>query len=477
MIFNSLEYILFFILVFAISLFLGKGKWILLLIASFYFYCCWRVDYLPLLLATILINYVCARAIAGVQGESARKAFLSLSLIVSLGLLFTFKYFNFVGGLINEVYIYFGIPRIAPVLNVALPIGISFFTFQAVGYTIDVFSGKVKPERHLGIFSLFVSFFPQLVAGPIERADNLLPQFRKRPPFDYERVASGFILALWGLFKKIVIADRLAFYVDAVYNDVNGYTGLPLVLSTYFFTFQIYCDFSGYSDIAIGCARMMGYDLRMNFDRPYFSASLPEFWRRWHISLMSWFRDYVYFPLGGSRKGQTRKQCNQFAVFFLSGLWHGANLTFVFWGVYHAVLQILSNLGLPFVRRFSDSIGMDPKLKKGIGIVITFHLVCFGWIIFRANSIRDLAYIVRNVFHDVTNLSAVLVPLDSKELLLAFLAIGLLLLIELAQGSKRCVDMFERRPVLVRYPLYCMLVAGLLLFGVFKEEPFLYFQF
>lgn len=475
--FNSLEYIFFFVLVLSVHSVVRRRQWILLLLASYYFYSCWKVEYLPLLLWTTLLNYFCAIAIFKCKEKEKKKVFLVICLAGSLGLLFFYKYFDFLGGAINGIYMQFDVPRVVPTLNLVLPIGISFYTFQALGYTIDVFSGKEKPEKHLGTFSLFISFFPQLVAGPIERAGNLLVQLRKHRSFDYEQAFKGFQIAIWGLFKKMVIADRLAQYVDAVYGNVGHYPGLAVLMAAYFFAFQIYCDFSGYTDIAIGCAKMMGYDLRKNFDAPYFSASIPEFWRRWHISLMSWFKDYLYIPLGGGRRGEARKQCNQFIVFLLSGLWHGAGFTFLFWGLYHAVLQIISNLTASARRRIFASLGIGPKIVRITGTILTFHLVTFGWIFFRSVSISHAVQIIKKIPQGLFDVTNILGPFDLTEITIALLSIGLLLIVDFAQGKEKLARAFERSPILLRYPSYAMLVVGLLMLGVFNEDPFLYFQF
>jgi D-alanyl-lipoteichoic acid acyltransferase DltB (MBOAT superfamily) len=287
----------------------------------------------------------------------------------------------------------------------------------------------------------------------------------------------GFQIAVWGLFKKMVIADRLAAYVDGVYAHPDHYSGLAVLMASYFFAFQIYCDFSGYTDIAIGCAKMMGYDLRKNFDTPYFSVSLPEFWRRWHISLMSWFRDYLYFPLGGSRKGEARKHVNQLVVFLVSGLWHGANFTFIFWGLYHAILQIATNLTASMRRRAFAFLRMGPHTVRVLGIALTFHLVTFGWILFRASNMAHARQLIRRIPHDILDIATIFGPFDVREFVIALSSIGILLLVDSAQKSKRATKMIECSPALFKYSVYAILLVSLLLFGVFEEEPFLYFQF
>ncbi|MCL4856946.1 MAG: MBOAT family protein, partial [Flavobacteriales bacterium] len=292
-------------------------------------------------------------------------------------------------------------------MELLLPVGISFYTFQTMSYSIDNYNEKIKPERHLGIFALFVTFFPQLVAGPIERASNLLPQFHKKQLFDYDRISNGLGLMLWGLFKKVVIADRLAIVVNEIYNNPNDYNGLTLVVGTIFFAFQIYCDFSGYSDIAIGAARVLGFDLMKNFNYPYFSKSINEFWKRWHISLSTWFRDYVYIPLGGNRRIKWRWYYNLFITFLISGLWHGANWTFIVWGIIHGTILIIETITIK--KETSNN-----KFKNGLLMLKTFIIVCLSWVFFRANNIQDAFSILTHIFdfgsYSFTQLSLYIVP-------------------------------------------------------------------
>ena len=303
---------------------------------------CWKPEYIFLILFSTIVDYYCGLKMEGAQNRTYKKLFLTLSLFTNLSVLFAFKYLNFFSDsiryILNEFNIFYNIPY----FNVLLPVGISFYTFQTLSYTIDVYRGQKKAEKHLGVFALYVSFFPQLVAGPIERSTRLLPQLKKENSFDYLRFKNGLLLMLWGFFKKIVIADRLAVLVNTVYNNPIDYQGITLIIATIFFAFQIYCDFSAYSDIAIGASKIMGYDLMKNFNRPYFSKSIAEFWRRWHISLGSWFRDYLYFFLGGNKKGQLIWYKNLMLVFLISGLWHGANWTFVIWGFLHGFYMIFS---------------------------------------------------------------------------------------------------------------------------------------
>jgi len=333
MLFNSLEFIIFFPIVVGLYFIISpRFRWILLLAASYYFYMCWNYKYILLILFSTVVDYFAAIAMSRTSQKKFKKVFLVASLFSNLGLLFFFKYFNFFSGSINAVLDQFNVFYNVPYYDYLLPVGISFYTFQTLSYTIDVYKGKQKPEYHFGKFALFVSFFPQLVAGPIERSVNLLPQFSQTFKFEYARIRDGIILMTWGMFKKVVIADRLSEYVNEVFNNPESYDGFHNILATLFFSFQIYCDFSGYSDVAIGAALVMGYHLMKNFNRPYLAKSIGEFWSRWHISLSTWFRDYVYIPLGGNRVNISRLLFNLYITFLISGLWHGANWTFAIWG-------------------------------------------------------------------------------------------------------------------------------------------------
>ncbi|MFC1608484.1 MBOAT family O-acyltransferase [Candidatus Latescibacterota bacterium] len=336
MLFNSIHYFFFFPVIVAVFYSIPhRFRWMLLLAASYYFYMCWKPEYLVLILIATAVNYLAGLMMGAAASVKARKLYLVLSLSTSLGILFCFKYFNFFNESFRALFTRLNLLYDVQAFEVLLPVGISFFTFQALSYSIDVYRGDREPEKHPGIFALYVAFFPQLVAGPIERSTRLMPQFFKKVPFGCDRVTDGLKKILVGLFKKVVIADRLALYVDAVYNNQAQHSGSTLLLATIFFSFQIYCDFSGYSDIAIGSARVLGYELMENFKRPYLSRSVGEFWKRWHISLSTWFRDYLYIPLGGSRVAYWRRYTNIFIVFLISGLWHGANWTFVVWGALH----------------------------------------------------------------------------------------------------------------------------------------------
>ena len=343
MLFHSFAYFTFFPCVVALYFAIPpRHRWALLLAASYYFYAAWKPEYLLLIVASTLVDYLVGLGLGRHREPRVRRWLLAASLILNLGLLGVFKYADFFGQSLAGLARALGGGRNIPALNLLLPVGISFYTFQTLSYTIDVYRGEREPERHLGRFALYVSFFPQLVAGPIERSTHLLPELRAARPFDLDRVLSGLLLFAWGLFKKLVIADRAAAFVDAVYADPERFQGPTIIVATYLFAFQIYADFSGYSDMAVGSARVMGIELMENFDRPYAARSITDFWRRWHISLSTWFRDYLYIPLGGNRVVPRRRLFNVLVVFVLSGLWHGASWTFVAWKAYHSVLFALT---------------------------------------------------------------------------------------------------------------------------------------
>ena len=388
--FNSLSFLIFFPIVtlgfFILTMRVRSNtlSQFFLLAASLVFYACWNPAYLILMLISVAVTWTSGFLMEG-KSAARKRLVLASSLLINLGILFFFKYYNFFG---DSVRLVSGIRF--PAFNVLLPVGISFYTFQALGYSIDVFYGRVRAERNFVSYALFVTFFPQLVADPIERTGNLLPQFKINHGFDYDRVTAGLKLAAWGMFKKVVIADRLAVYVNGVYGDPAAFPAAALALATFFFAFQIYCDFSGYSDIAIGVARALGFNLMSNFRQPYFAHSITDFWRRWHISLSTWLKDYLYIPLGGNRKGAMRQKLNLLITFLLSGLWHGAAWHFVVWGALHGVFQIIERSAA------GRRIGLAEKSRvlKAIQVCVTFLLVCFAWIFFRANSIGDAFVII-----------------------------------------------------------------------------------
>ncbi|TPE40013.1 MBOAT family O-acyltransferase [Pontibacter mangrovi] len=494
MLFNSFEFLVFFPTVVGLYFLLPhRFRWILLLIASYTFYMFWRVDYAIILVISTLIDYLCGRMMDRYSEEerTKRKPWLWLSLVSNLGILFTFKYYNFFSTAAVDLAHLLGVNYAAPAFELLLPMGISFYTFQTMSYSIDVYYGRIKAEKHLGIFALFVTFFPQLVAGPIERAGNLLGQLKERHEFNYDRVTNGLKLMAWGLFKKVVIADRLAVMVNQVYNNPTDYEGIPLIMATVFFAFQIYCDFSGYSDIAIGTAQVMGFRLMENFRRPYFSKSIKEFWGRWHISLSTWFRDYLYIPLGGNRVLKWRWYYNLFVVFLVSGLWHGANWTFIVWGALHGFYQVFGNLTAGQRNAVVDRLGLNSNrtLYKFIQVVITFFLVCMAWVFFRANTISDAWYITTHMFQNigvsamellvqlVNPRSAPVLWLDRKEFILSVLFIALMEGIHILQrGRELRMQIAFSRPI-TRWTVYSLYLFVLFYFGIYNSSAFIYFQF
>lgn len=478
MFFNSLHFLAFFPIV--VGLYLAtpaRFRWALLLAASYYFYAAWRIEYLALIIVSTLVDYVAALAMERSATQKGRRFYLTLSLVSNLGILFSFKYFNFFNDSLRVVFGAFQVPYEIPAFDVLLPVGISFYTFQTLSYTIDVYRGEKTAERHLGIFALYVAFFPQLVAGPIERSTRLLPQFLQKVEVSYERAVDGLRLMLWGFFKKLVIADRLAAYVDAVYSSPADHSGGTILLATYFFAFQIFCDFSGYSDIAIGSARIMGYDLMDNFKRPYFSKSIGEFWRRWHISLSTWFRDYLYIPLGGNRVVKWRWYYNLFIVFLISGLWHGANWTFVVWGGLHGAYLIAGIVTKGVRDGIWRKLGLPRTIRRWVAAFTTFHLVVVSWIFFRADNIQDAWLLLRRLFV-FTDFRLTLPVFGRYELLLAFGSILILETVHLLERRVSLGDLVGRLPSAARWTLYYAFTMAILLFGVINQkQAFIYFQF
>jgi D-alanyl-lipoteichoic acid acyltransferase DltB (MBOAT superfamily) len=489
MLFNSLHFLVFFPAVVALYFAIPqRHRWKLLLAASYYFYMCWRVHYILLILASTAVDYWAGLKMGALKTQKKRKPYLYASLALNLGLLFAFKYFNFAMDSVETAFAAFNIMADVPAFDVLLPVGISFYTFQTLSYSLEVYWGKIKPEKHLGKFALYVAFFPQLVAGPIERANRLLPQFSKPHSFDYDRVRAGLIRMAWGFYKKLVIADNLAVIVDRTYPFATNRSPEELLLATYCFAFQIYCDFSGYSDIAIGGAKVLGYDLMENFRQPYYSKSIREFWQRWHISLSTWFRDYVYIPLGGSRTSKARWYANLLIVFTVSGLWHGANWTFVVWGAYHGILLAL---GTVFAFKFLDASAWGRALKT----FVIFHLVCIGWVFFRAADISTALHIIKNILwipvkyavaptvigpiatlqQAASDWSALIFP--DPRLCMTLIAILGLEAVHRLERKQSLSDFVMRLPTVPRYAFYTTLFWAIAAMGEFGASKFIYFQF
>ncbi len=478
MLFNSLQFLVFFPIVVALYFIIPyRFRWILLLIASYYFYMCWNYKYVVLLLFTTIICYFAAIGIYRSDKKKIRLLLLWGCILIYLGTLFFFKYFNFFGESINILFAKFNIFYHVPSYQYLLPVGISFYTFQALGYTIDVYRGSIKPEYHFGKFALFKSFFPQLVAGPIERASNLLPQFSKKFDFNYYRIRDGLVLMAWGFFKKVVIADRLAEYVNIVYNNPNDYHGIPVILATIFFAFQIYCDFSGYSDIAVGSAKVMGFSLMTNFRRPYFAQNIKEFWQRWHISLSTWFRDYFYISLGGNRVAIWRWQLNLFLTFLVSGIWHGANWTFIIWGALHGFYLVFAIWTKKMQTQTNDflRLGRHVKLITFISVFITFLLVVFAWIFFRANSVGDAFVIIKNMFNfSYSEYNLYYFPVD---LYIAFASIFLLILFEYTLEYSNVLNRIYTLKRPYKWAILTCILFSIMILGKWDSVNFLYFQF
>jgi len=486
MLFNSIHFLFFFpIVVICYFLLPFKYRWVFLLIASYYFYMAWKPGYVVLLVLSTGLDYFAGIMMSRQTEQSRRRKYLILSLAGNLGLLFFFKYFNFFNRTLINIGQYFSLSYQIPYSSFLLPIGISFYTFQTLSYSIDVYWGRLPAEKHFGKFALFVSFFPQLVAGPIERATNLLHQFNFKYDFDYKRVTDGLKIMVWGLFKKVVIADRLALIVNSVYNDPTAYSGPGYVVATVFFAFQIYCDFSGYSDIAIGAAQVLGIRLMDNFNRPYHSKNISEFWKRWHISLSTWFKDYLYISLGGNRVKISRWYFNLMIVFIVSGFWHGANWTFLVWGALHGFYFVFSLITKDIRLKITHVTRVDryPRIHKVLQVSITFVLVNISWIFFRANNVSQ-------AWHIITHLpNGWAAPMKSGELfsalavnmprtfLISILSILCLESIHLVQRHSQIRSMLSGKPAWLRWSLYYAVVAWIVLGGVFDNTPFIYFQF
>ncbi len=491
MLFNTVEFFVFFPVV-TIAYFLTphRWRWLLLLAASCYFYIQFIPVYIFILFFTIAVDYVAGILIEGTEGEK-RRIYLVASLIANLGVLAVFKYFNFLNNNLDSVIEFLGWNYPIKPLAIILPIGLSFHTFQSMSYTIEVYRRRQAAERHLGMFALYVMFYPQLVAGPIERPQNMLHQYHEQHHFDYQRVTDGLKLMTWGLFKKVVIADRLAMVVNRVYSQPSSYEGIHLIIATVCFAYQIYCDFSGYSDIAIGAAQVMGFHFMDNFKQPYASRSISEFWRRWHISLSTWFRDYVLFSLPGNRESKWRMQFNVILTFLASGLWHGANWTFVIWGGLHGMYLVISLwtqvlrdkiYGPAGLGRFQFITGM-------LQTAGTFSLVTFAWIFFRAPTVSEAFYIIGHLFNglgdfllNIYNLEFVKTTLFElgfhwEDWFLVLSSIAVLEVVQYYQRRGSVRAMLSRRSAWVRWSAYYGLMATILIFGVFNRSQFIYFQF
>lgn len=499
MLFNSYDFLIFFpIVVFAYFIIPQRFRYIWLLITSYYFYMGWNARYALLLLTSTVITYVSGLMISAIQGKykenvrrmtMLKKIVVAVSFISNLSILFFFKYFDFAVMNINRVLSILNVELITTHFDVLLPVGISFYIFQALSYTVDVYRGDIYAEKNFLKYALFVSFFPQLVAGPIERSKNLLRQLNEEHRFSYENMCDGLMLMIWGYFMKLVIADRIAILVDKVYAPDAMYDGIYVLIASVLFAVQIYCDFAGYSTIAIGAAKVMGFELMENFNCPYLSTTVSEFWRRWHISLSSWFRDYLYIPLGGNRKGTVRKYLNTMIVFGVSGLWHGAQWSYVVWGGLNGLYQVIGSIMMPIRKRLGEK---WPRLEKSMitkiaRIVVTFILVDFTWIFFRANSLKDGIVLVRRIL-DMNNPQLLAngtildLGLNIQNFVVLGIAIVILMIADIAKYNHIKVrEVILKSNILIRWTTIMMAIVSILIFGIwgsgYQETVFIYFQF
>lgn len=499
MLFNSVDFLVFFPIVVTIYFIIPvKIKNIWLLFASYFFYMSWNAKYAVLILTSTIITYASGLVIEKIKSadltdlmkERYKKTAVALSFVLNLGILFYFKYTNFAFSIMAAILGRLHINLSTPVFDIVLPVGISFYTFQALSYTMDVYHDEVYAEKNFIQYALFVSFFPQLVAGPIERSKNLLKQLAVPHNFDFDNFRKGFLLMLWGYFLKIVVADRIAVFVDTIYGDIVAYTGYYLIVATALFAIQIYCDFAGYSVIAIGAAKILGVEIMENFNAPYLSLSVAEFWKRWHISLTSWFRDYLYIPLGGNRKGVFRKNINRMIVFLVSGLWHGASISFIIWGGLNGLYQVLADMLIPVRRRIVKFLKLNDQSLgfKGMKVFGTFVLIDFSWIFFRANSATKSIEIIQQMFSFQKNIGLLFdgslynCGLDMKNYWLMMFGIGLLLFADyMKYKGVRIHEVILKQDYWFRWIFYSVAVLFLLLFGkwgpVFDKAAFIYFQF
>jgi len=481
MLFNTLEFSIFLPIVFMTYWFVVnksiKAQNLFLLLASYVFYGWWDYRFLGLIIFSSTVDYLIGIKLSEEKKDFNRKALLFLSLSINLGFLGFFKYYNFFLDSFVDAFTFFGSSFEPDRLNIVLPVGISFYTFQTLSYSIDIYRKKLTATKDLIAFFAYVSFFPQLVAGPIERATNLLPQFTSKRKFDYENATDGLRQILWGLFKKVVVADNCATYANEVFTNYGDLSGSTLLLGAVLFAFQIYGDFSGYSDIAIGTSRLFGFNLMKNFAFPYFSRDISEFWRRWHISLSTWFRDYLYIPLGGSRGGMMMKVRNTFAIFLVSGFWHGANWTFLAWGFLNALYflpLLLTNKNRVNTNTVAEGKRL-PSFKEFFQITRTFLLTCLAWVFFRSATVTDSFHYLKGIFS--TSLFKIPTLFDTKIFFISMLSIAILIFVEWIQRMKEHgLVLTEKTPLLFRQSIYIILVVMIFYFAGTQQE-FIYFQF
>lgn len=494
MLFNSLDFLIFFPIVVLIYLIVPrKLKYVWLLIASYYFYMSWNVKYVGLLLFSTIVTYFSGILIAKAHGNRQKKLVVAVSFLANLSVLGFFKYFDFFLHNLNKVLAVAHVRLIDNPFSFLLPVGISFYTFQALSYTMDVYRGKVAPEKNLLKYALFVSFFPQLVAGPIEKTENLLRQINesiRKKIVSFDKFVSGFALMLWGLFMKMVIADRISIFVDGVFRNLYMAGTVETTLAAAAFAIQIYGDFAGYSSVAVGAARIMGFELTENFNAPYFADSIGDFWHRWHISLSTWFRDYLYIPLGGNRKGKLRKYCNLLITFSISGLWHGAAWTFIFWGAIHGLYQVIGDLLRPVRKKVAEllKVKTDAFSHKLGKILTTFVLVDFAWIFFRAESMEQIRFFFNRMFTRFNpwvlfDESLFAYGIDRREWSILVPALLILFVVDLLRyrTNRNFGDLLVKQNLWFQYAVMFLLIASILVYGEyginFDSNQFIYFQF
>ncbi len=498
MVFNSLDFLIFLPIVLLVYYVIPKKiKYIWLLFSSYYFYMCWNAKYALLIFFSTVATYISGIVIEKIKHLSIedkqkvlyKKITVTVCLAVNLGILFYFKYFNFAIDVLRTLFASVHVELNVPAVDVLLPVGISFYTFQALGYTVDVYRDDIYAEKNFFRYALFVSFFPQLVAGPIERSKNLLVQLAKPAKFNFDHIKEGVLLMIWGFFLKIVLADRIAIFVDTVYGDYLTYGGWYLIVATILFAFQVYCDFYGYSVIAKGTAMFFGVKLMENFDAPYFAVSVAEFWRRWHISLTSWFKDYLYIPLGGSRKGKIRKYANKMIVFLVSGLWHGADMSYVIWGMLNGIYQVIGEIILPVKEKLATWLKID---RKSIGSKIaqvmgTFILIDFTWIFFRADGFMESLEIISQMI-EVKNLGILFdeslysCGLDQMNFVFMIVCIAILLFADFCKYKEiKIRNIIMKQAAWFQILIISGSVLAILLFGIYglahDAANFIYFQF
>jgi len=494
--FNSIQYFIFLPIVASVYFLIPyQFRFLWLLLASCCFYMAFIPVYILILFLLICVDYLMGIFIENAQG-SLRKIYLIISILTTCSILFTFKYFNFFNANLTHFAQLIHWNYSVKDLSLILPLGLSFHTFQSLAYVIEVYRGKWKAERNFGIYALYVMFFPQLVSGPIERPQHLLPQFSERHDFDYQRITDGLKLILWGLFQKVVIADRLALIVNQVYGNLPQYQGLPLLIATVFFAFQIYCDFAGYTDIAIGSAQLLGFRLMRNFNQPYFATSIADFWRRWHISLSTWFRDYVYISLGGNKTSKLRWTFSIMITFMISGLWHGANWTFLIWGFLHGFYYMFSSWTKCLREKITEisNLKENPFIQHFVRILITFSLVSFAWIFFRASSLKEAVYIITHLFNGWdqalvwNDQQAGYIGLSKLEFLGALLSIVFLLIVQALEQNlskktesttsiSNTLSFLNQKPIFLRWAVYIIITLTIMNLGILTNVPFIYFQF